>query len=317
MVNSCFLFFYVLLLAFDFIFPFFSIPEYLFLWFPIPILVIKYAEEKPTSRLRTKKYSAVISLALILVVVLPNIAALIGTNAIINQTSAIENESEKVSFIFSHVEGMTAFGWMPRAYNDYWKFVLSGAGSCGEMAMANTNLMTASGLEVRTVSIAGENHELVEVNTTGKWKVADSATITTREEWAQKRISDVGALTYVSTVIENSFLELTQEYVNNSDTIVIKVLRNGQPVPNAEVQLKHTFVTATGSLICQLPNSDRSFITNVNGTVSLHLGKPYYIGEFKESEPFYWVFVNGENQSRTVTSTGTGIIQPILEVPLT
>ena len=99
---------------------------------------------------------------------------------------------------------------------------------------------------------------------------------------------------------------MTQQY-QSTDTITIVVTRNGDPLADAQVVLKHRF----GSLTTQLPCDGREFYTDVNGAVTLHLGKTHYINEFKGSEEYYWIYVNGQNTSRNVTSTGTGQIQSI------
>jgi hypothetical protein len=41
----------------------------------------------------------------------------------------------------------------------------------------------------------------------------------------------------------------------------------------------------------------------------------YYINDFKGSEEYYWIYVNGQNTGHNVTSTGTGQIQS-LEIDL-
>jgi hypothetical protein len=45
------------------------------------------------------------------------------------------------------------------------------------------------------------------------------------------------------------------------------------------------------------------------------MGKPYYIGELKGSEEYYWIYGNGENTDHNVTNTGTGVVQ-LVEVDL-
>jgi hypothetical protein len=294
------LFWYSALLA-----PF--IPEYLLLWFPVPVMVIQYAKWKgPASRLWSKRYAAIVASGLTIAVLLPNVAAFAGVNVLLNKTAYMASDSEKASFVYARVFDMTAFGWSPRAGMDYWKFLLSGAGACGEMAIANTNLMTASGLEARRVIIPGEDHAFVEVNIGGKWLVSDGPKLVTRAEMAAKRIGEIGSLSYVVAPTENSFIELTQQYVS-TDTIIIRITRNGEPLADVAIALKHTF---NGKLM-QLPCDGCTFHTNVNGTVMLHIGKLHYIGKYKGSEEYYWIYANGQNTGHNVTSTGTGITQRV------
>jgi hypothetical protein len=68
------------------------------------------------------------------------------------------------------------------------------------------------------------------------------------------------------------------------------------------------------SLKQTLPYGEGAFHTDDNGAIILHLGKSVYTGIYKETEPYYWVFVNGQNKSQTVTSTETGLIQPPLRI---
>ncbi len=289
-------------------------PEYYIFWAPIPLMLFIYGKLNFTSKLIEYKWLAVS--ALIFVLILPNITVALATNTIIDNTASISNSSERASYICKSVEYMSCFGSYFRANNDYWKFMLTGVGKCGEMAMTKKQLLIDAGFESREVIVSGENHEFTEVLIDGVWMVGDGATVISRNEMLQNRINSIGSLTYVCTITDNSFIELIQDYTNKTDLITIKVTRNGEPVCGANVQLKHIFEMKSGGILQTLPATDRNFITNSNGTVILHLGSPDYIGEFAKSEPYYWVFVNDGNQSITITSKGLGIIQPITEISI-
>lgn len=107
----------------------------------------------------------------------------------------------------------------------------------------------------------------------------------------------VGSISYVVAYTENSFVELTQQYLS-TDTIIIRVARNGEPLADAEVVLEHRF----GKLTTQLPCDGRTFHTDVNGTVTLHLGKPYYINDLIGSEEYYWDCHDNDNTHFVVFS---------------
>jgi hypothetical protein len=160
------------------------------------------------------------------------------------------------------------------------------------------------------VMVSGENHEIIEVKVDGQWLVAapgdTGGLLRTRAEFATARAAEIGSLSYMAAPTENGFIELTQEYVT-TDTIVITIRRNGEPLADAQVALEHRF----GNLMTQLPCNDRTFHTDFNGTVTLHLGKLHYINEFKGSEEYYWIYVNGQNTGYNVTSTGTDQIRPV------
>jgi hypothetical protein len=275
-------------------------------------MLIIYGKRKFTSKL--KKYKWIAVSALIFVLILPNITVALATNTIIDNASSISNSTERASYICKSVEYMSCFGSYFRANNDYWKFMLTGVGNCGEMAMTKKQLLIDAGFESREVIASGENHQFAEVFIDGVWMVGDGDRVISRSEMLQNRLNSIGSLTYVCTITDNSFIELIQDYTNKTDKITIKVTRNGEPVYGANVQLKHIFEMQSGGILQTLPSADRYFTTNYDGTVILHLANPNYIGEFAKSEPYYWVFVNDLNQSITINSKGLGIIQPITEI---
>jgi hypothetical protein len=286
-----------------------SLHGYLLLWFPVSLMIVLSAKWKdPASGLFRKRAAAIFASGLVIAILLPNVAAFVGVNSLLNQTTLMSNDREKASFISRRVVETTAFGEVPRADQDCWGFLLSGAGRCGEMAIEGTNLMRAAGLTARRVVLPGEDHTFIEVKLDGDWLVADpgyyGAELTTRTKRAANRIKEVGSVSYVVAYTENAFIELTQQYVS-TDTIKIKITGNGEPLANAEIVLRHRF----GGLTTQLPCNDRTFHTDVNGTVTLHMGKSHYVNEFKGSEEYYWIYVNSQNTGHNVTSTGTGQIQ--------
>jgi len=278
---------------------------------PVPLIVILYARWKDSASVFRKQGTvALVACGLVIAVLLPNVMVLIAANSIVNRASLMGNERERASFISQRVIEMTAFGGIPRADTNYWKFLLSGAGMCGEMAIAGTNFMTAAGLVAREIVLPGEDHSFIEVKIGDEWLVADPGyygpELITRSERAAGRFENVGSVSYVVTCTEKTFIELTQQYVP-TDTIVIRIRRNGEYLADAEVLLKHRF----GQLTTQLPCGDRVFHADTSGAVTLHLGKIYYTNEFKGSEEYYWIYVNGQNTGYNVTSTGTGQIHSI------
>jgi len=283
------------------------IPEYSFLWFPLPLMTLLYLRWKNADKRLLKRKNIILVAFVLIAAVLPNVAVYVSISNLLGQTVSMTDEQQKASFISQRIIDATAFGWIPRANADYWKFLLSGAGMCKEMAVAGTNLMLATGLDARRVVFPGEDHTFIEVKINGNWFVADpgyyGGELITRVERAVRRIQEVGSVSYVVACIGDSFVELTQQYVS-TDTIIIRVTRNGEPLSDAQVVLKHRF----GSLITQLPCDGCQFHTDVNGTVTLHMGKVHYINKFKGSEEYYWIYINGQDTGCNVTSTGTGQI---------
>lgn len=291
-----------------------SIFHYLLLWLPVPIALFTHSMNQPTSVLHKKKTTILAASLLIISILLPNVAVYVGVNGVLSQAASRNTDLEKASFISGRVNEITAFGLPPRAKEDYWMFLMSGTGHCREMAIACTNLMKEAGLESRRVAFPGEDHALVEVKIDGEWLVSDSGyygyNLLTRAERAAKRIQEIGSLSYVVALTETSFIELTEYYVN-IDTIIFRITSEGKPLADTEVVLKHKF----GNLETQLPCDDCAFHTDVNGTVTLHMGELHYVNAFAGSEEYYWVYVNGKNTGYKVTSTGTGITQ-LLEIEL-
>jgi hypothetical protein len=286
------------------------VPEYLFLWFPLPLMALLYLKWKDAGKRLLKRKNVIFLVLVLIMAVLPNVAAYVSIDNLLNQAASATDEWQKASYISKRVIETTAFGWPPRADTDYWKFVLSGAGMCKEMAITGTDLILAAGLDARRVVLPGEDHTFIEVKIDSNWLVADpgyyGGELINRTERARRRIQDVGSISYAIACIGDSFVELTQQYVS-TDTIMIRITRNGEPLADTEVVLKHRF----GQLTTQLPCNGRTFHTDVSGTVTLHLGKPYYIDEYKGSEEYYWIYVNEQNTGRNVTSTGTGQIHMV------
>jgi hypothetical protein len=291
------------------------IPEYLFYWIPLPLILFctrtKFISNIPKKKIRLA------FLVIAITVLLPNIIAFAGVSILENMANSISDPTEKASFISKHVLGMTVYEHKYRSNNDYWKFLLTGVGTCGEISMASIKMLADIGFETRRIEVSGENHAFTEIKIENGWKVIDGVTVQSREDWINNRISDVGCVTYLCTITDDSFTELIEDYTNKTDTITLIITQNGEPVAGAHVQLKHTFVMENGSqsILQTLPSVDRYFISDSNGTIKLHLGKPFYIGEFAGSELYYWVFVNDNNKTR-VSSSGIGADQPPVEISL-
>lgn len=291
------------------------IPVYLLLLLPAPLTAALQAKWKGTAGEPSKKGRVfLLAFGLTAIVLLPNVAVIFGVNGILNKAASIGNEWEKTSFISGHVIETTAFGQVPRANTDCWKFMLSGAGRCGEMAIAGTNLMNAAGLLARRVVLPGEDHAFIEVMIDGVWYVADpgyyGSEVLSREERANRRIADFGAISYAVAYTKSGLVELTQSYVS-VDVIVIRVTFGGEPLVNAQVYWVHKFM---GSDL-RIPDSGSCFFSDGNGTVVLHLGTSTYADKAKPYESQFRIYINGEDTKYRVESKGTGETQ-VIEIDL-
>jgi hypothetical protein len=76
----------------------------------------------------------------------------------------------------------------------------------------------------------------------------------------------------------------------------------------------HTLVTDGNARSMELPGQGFSFYTDMNGTVTVHLGMigvNVYNGSFTKTDPYYVVYVNGKPAEQKVTSTGSGTTSEI------
>jgi hypothetical protein len=266
----------------------FLLPGYAFSWIPIFLMALFNRRwNKTKSRLSSKK---VIAAILLVAVLMPNASAFVHYNSVLREALPIAHENDKAIFISSHINKVTTFTPIFRAYNDWWAFLLSSAGQCGEMATATIAYLNQLGFNARKISLPGENHEFVEVKINDTWYVLDPGYYPseklTRQERATRRVSstDIGAI--------------------KTDNIVIRILNSGEPLANAKVYLIHKFMNSN----TRLPDAASFYLTDNNGTVTLKMGALNYSDEAKEFEPFYWIYVNDENTGYTITSNGTGAI---------
>jgi len=296
-----------------------SQPEYLVMWVPIVLMILLYARWYRHQGFFNRKTAAIFALLLSVSILLPNITVFACVTSYSNQARSITSESDRAGSVSGYVIGTTAFNWRPRAFNDPWKFMLIGAGACGEMAIAANNFLRALGSESRKVGFPGEDHAFVEVEINGSWFIVDPGyygpKVISRSERAADRIRSVGTVSYVAAYAESSFIELTQYYVS-TDTITIRITEDGESLAGASVVLVHTLRYDSNAYDTQLPGQGYVFHTDTNGKVTLHLGKLAYVAPFEKTDPYYWIYVNGQNTGQNVTSTGTGQTH-LVEIDLT
>ena len=286
------------------------LPEYVsFPMLVISVVLVRISCYNSEKKISKKKFVSLLAFVLLMSSFLPHIATFTCYNTVKLQATSLDSPSERAIYVSDTIRATTTFNFplfdFFRSRKDFWKFLLIGVGACGEVATATANILEGLGFEARKVSFPGEDHAFVEVRIDNRWMVLDPgyyySEILTREQRAERRIQDVGSVSYVVVCNGDSFVELTQQYVS-TDTIVIRITRNGEPLSDVQVVLKHRF----GSLITQLPCDGCQFHTDVNGTVTLHMGNVHYINEFKGSEEYYWIYVEDQNTGYNVTSTGTG-----------
>jgi hypothetical protein len=283
-----------------------GVPDYLSTISLVPVAAALYLVLcKPKTNLSRGKVALFLAVLIAVSFLLPQATAYVCYNVVLSRASA-KTSSEKASFISNFVADTNSPYFMNlgiRANNDFQKYLMDGVGACGEMAMSASTFLNELGLNARVVNLPGEDHEFFEVNMNGTWMIVDpgyyQSQIVTREQRASDRVKEMGAISYVIAYVNSSFIELTQEYVP-TDTIIIRVTNNGEPLTNAQVYLEHTFLGGQW----RLPDATHVFYTGINGTVTLHLGSMSY--NALSTDSFYRIYVNGINTGYNVTSTGTG-----------
>jgi len=263
---------------------------------------------------------------LVIILLTPYVLAFSGFNLAISAIGTATNEGERAKLASEYVRVITTSFWglggieggyisahraLRGSYLDFQKFLMAGVGSCGEMARATKVFLDSLGVDSRLVGFVGEDHMFVEVKLNGSWFVLDPGyqlNLMTREERGSKRLSEIGGLSYVVAYTEHGLVELTQEYVK-TDKIVIRVTNDGEPVANAKITLAHIFM---GNMIW-LPE----FYSNTNGILELKIGPlSYNNSAIEPAEPYYWIYVNGQNTGFRVDSAGSGKVTYI-EIELT
>jgi len=246
--------------------------------------------------------------------VLPLISAyVVAYQIILFRTHLISNTNGKILFLSAHSTKTVLSIWryrdnwflfryisLHRFHEDFQKYLFVGVGGCGELASITEKLLLDMGISARKVGFVGENHEFLEININGSWMVVDPGyghNLISREQRGSLRLKEIGGLSYVIAYTDNGIIELTDSYVP-TDTIIIRVTINGEPVANAKVILKHTFMGLEQSL--------PEYYTDTNGTVILHLGPTTYKTGLENTENFYFIFINNLNTYYRVTSEGVG-----------
>ncbi|HUJ84743.1 MAG TPA: transglutaminase domain-containing protein [Candidatus Acidoferrales bacterium] len=299
------------------IFLFASLPEYIILPMPLVIVFAVYLIKYRPAKTWGKLVAPLLVLMIVASFFLPMAAASIGYDQIIARASGIKNKEDQVRFIAGNMLATTTETFnVVRANNDFEKLLLCGDGACGEAAMSMVTYLRALGFNAMEVGFPGEDHEFVEVEMNGTWLVVDpgyNMTLVPIAARAEARVQEAGTISYVAAYTADGFTELTQQYVN-TDTIVVRVTQYGEPVADASVTFVHTLVTDGNARSMELPGNGFSFHTDINGTVTIRLGKigaNVYQGSFTQTQPYYVVYVNGKSTQQKVTSTGTGITAEI------
>jgi len=276
---------------------------------PVPITYLFFKYKKLEYKLLSRKMAA---FTLTVTILTPYIATLSGFNLTLSQVRSSRSDTDRVEFVSDYVYNVTTSFWglkglektyviLHRVSSDFLKFLLVGAGSCGEMAHATKAIFDNLDLESRIVSFPGEDHMFVEVRLNGTWFVVDPGyrlSLMTRQERGSTRLQEIGGLSYVVTRTGQGLIELTQYYVT-TDRIVIRVTENDEPVANAGIVLKHTFM-GNRMLLPEL-------YTDVNGTIEMNMGPTTYNhSKIEPAEPYYWIYVNGQKTEFKVNSMGIG-----------
>jgi hypothetical protein len=285
------------------------VPEYIS--FPVLVLsavLIRLSFNQLKGRI-PKKSILFLTLILLVSFLLPHIAVFSCHRSITLHALSVNDSSERAMQVSDTIRATTTFRFplfdLFRSREDVWKFLLVGVGACGEIATATSSLLDNVDFESRKVIFPGEDHAFVEVRIDGNWMVLDPgyyySEILTREQRAERRIAEFGAISYVVGFVDSSFVELTSQYVP-TDTIIIQVTLDGEPLANARIYLTHQFMNRN----LRLPSSVSEFYSDCNGTIIVHLGGLMYSDKAKQYDSFYGIHVNDKDTGQKITSTGSG-----------
>jgi hypothetical protein len=296
------------------------LPDYLTSIVPIGLLIYVYFTKFSATK-RFKKFTVIIiSLGFMLVLFLPYFSAYQGYSMLLNTVQSNADATDQAIAVSKAAMTLTGNGYLIhnlvrasyQSSEDFSKFLICGAGSCGETAMFEQACFERLGFETMKVSFPGEDHAFVEVKINSTWLVLDpgySMTLVSRSYRASARINETGTISYVTGNSKGTFAELTQDYVP-TDTVTIRITQGNTPVQGASVTLIHQLRYDTSSYQVAVPGNGFSFHTDANGTIVIHLGKigeGAYNSEFGKTDPFYQVYINGQSTEYKVNSTGTGL----------
>lgn len=290
-----------------------GIQDYIALIVLIPVAAGLYVfQRNPKKNISRKRITSFLTLLIAAGCLLPPLTAYLCFDNVISQVSA-RTPSEKASFISEFVahRNFNSPQLLPtiisslRMNSDFQKYLMTGVGACGEMATSASTFLNMMGLDARRVGLPAEDHAFIEVKLNGTWMVIDPgyyySEILTKEERANRRINEMGAISYVVAASDSSFVELTQYYVP-TDIVEIRVTSDGEPLANVQIFLEHTFRGQS----FEVPGGTQQFYTNSNGTVTLHLGGLDYNANAEKVDRFFNIYVNGVKSDYTVRSLGVG-----------
>lgn len=299
------------------------VPDYIISSIPSLAVILIYSIRLFSNHPSRKSRVIAKPLVLLVSIFLPYIAGFAGYFILLNQASAYSNPEQKVMFISSAAMNVTGncgdniIQKQSRATQDFIKFLVSGGGACGETSMFEKDAFSRAGFDVREVAFPGEDHSFIEVKMNDDWKVVDPGygmTLVSRATRGSARVQEAGTVSCVVAYTDNAFVELTQQYVG-TDTIIVRITRDEEPLACASVTFVHTLVTDNSARSQTLPGHGLAFYTDMNGTIAVHLGKigpNTYNNSFAKTDSFYIVYVNGKPTQQKITSTGTGIETEVL-----
>jgi hypothetical protein len=216
--------------------------DWLFLVTPVFMAYLGWISLKSDMKVRCKRLMIGIVGILLVSSFLPIATAFVSQERVLYNITNTSDPNQKVQIISNLTRNNLGTYNLFRSSGDYWKYLLVGTGACYEGSMASTTLLKAAGFDARIVAFPGEDHDFTEVKINGSWLVIDPGygftAPASREQRANARLIEMGAISYVISVDDSNFTELTSSYVT-TDCITIKITHNDEPFPDAQVYLLH------------------------------------------------------------------------------
>jgi hypothetical protein len=155
------------------------LPDYFTSIIPIGLLIYVYFTKFSATKPFKKLAVIIISLSCMLVLFLPYFSAYQGYSMFPNVAQSNADATDQAVTVSKAAMTVTGNGYAIQnlvrgnfqGKQDFSKFLISGAGACGETAMFEQACFEKLGAETMKVSFPGEDHAFVEVKVNSTWQV--------------------------------------------------------------------------------------------------------------------------------------------------
>jgi len=181
------------------------LPDYITSIYPIFLVIYVYSSKFGKSKSPKKSSVLIIAALSLLILFLPYGSAYAGYSTLLNSGSSTGGPAQRVVFISHAAMVVTGNGYYVQGLvraniennQDFSKFLICGAGACGETSMFEQACFQRLGIETMMVEFPGEDHAFIEVKLNSTWEVVDpgySMILVSICERAAARVAEVGTI---------------------------------------------------------------------------------------------------------------------------